>query len=74
MLSQLRYTVSGEEKMHCAGCETRIQNALKRLDGVYEVQASTDEQEIALSINTDKVGADQIEQRLEQLGYQVQRR
>lgn len=72
MISQLRYTVIGEEKMNCSGCEARIRNALQRLEGVHEVLASADEQEVALSIDTNKVDADQVEQRLKQLGYLVQ--
>jgi copper chaperone len=72
MITALRYAVTGEEKIHCEGCEARIRNALQRLDGVHEVLASAAEQEIALSINTEKVSAGQVEQRLQQLGYQVQ--
>lgn len=73
MISQLRYTLIGEERMHCGGCETRIRNALQRLDGVHEVKASVEGQEVALSLDPGKVGAEQVEQRLQQLGYQVQR-
>lgn len=72
MISELRYAVTGEEKIHCEGCETRIRNALRRLEGVHEAIANADKQEIALSIDSDKVAAEQVELRLQQLGYQVQ--
>jgi copper chaperone CopZ len=40
MAQTLEFVVTGEEKMHCAGCEQRVSNALGRLPGVQEVQAS----------------------------------
>jgi copper chaperone len=73
MIQVLNYIVTGEEKIHCEGCETRIANALKRLEGVRDVRASAQDQGIAISINTDAVTPEQVEQRLAQLGYQIAR-
>lgn len=71
MFKQINYEIVGDEKIHCGGCEVRISNALRRLDGVYDVSASADEQNISVSINTDSVSPEQIETRLDQLGYKV---
>lgn len=45
MIENLSYTVTGEEKMYCGGCETRVKNALQRLEGVYEATANHREQD-----------------------------
>ena len=39
MVIKIDFTVIGEEKMHCAGCESRVRLALSRLAGVQEVLA-----------------------------------
>ena len=39
MAQTLEFVVTGEEKMHCAGCEQRVSNALGRLPGVQSIQA-----------------------------------
>ena len=72
MIKQLRYAVAGKEKIHCGGCEARIRNVLTLLEGVHQAEASADKQEIAISIDTGKVDREQIEQRLLQMGYDVQ--
>jgi copper chaperone len=71
MIENLSYTVTGEEKMHCGGCESRVKNALQRLEGVHEVTASAGEQDIRVSIDRSKVSPEQVKARLAQIGYQV---
>lgn len=71
MTKQVLYRVIGDEKMHCEGCETRVSNALRRLDGVHDVKANANEQSISVSFNTDEVSPEQLESRLDQLGYKV---
>lgn len=67
----LRYAITGEEKMHCEGCENRVRNALQRLDGVLGVITCIEEQRITVSIDTERVRADQVDARLRQIGYKV---
>ncbi len=67
----LNLTVTGEQKIHCAGCEERIGNALGRLLGITDVQASADTQKVVVTFDPDKVSADQVRAKLEQLGYHV---
>lgn len=71
MIENLSYTVTGEEKMHCAGCESRVKNALQRLDGVHQVVAAAEGQDIRVSIDRSKISPERIEARLAQIGYEV---
>jgi copper chaperone CopZ len=71
MARTLNLTVSGEQKIHCAGCEERIGNALRRLPGIQDVQASADTQKVVVTFDPGTVSADQVRTKLEQLGYRV---
>ncbi|CEG54773.1 heavy-metal-associated domain-containing protein [Stutzerimonas nitrititolerans] len=73
MLESINYTVTGEEKMHCAGCESRVKNALQRLEGMHQVVASAEGQAIRVSIDSSKLSPEQVEARLAQIGYEVSR-
>ncbi|HDZ58170.1 MAG TPA: copper chaperone [Pseudomonas xinjiangensis] len=73
MLESINYTVTGEEKMHCAGCESRVKNALQRLEGMHHVVASAEGQTIRVSIDSSKLSPEQVEARLAQIGYEVSR-
>lgn len=67
----VQFEVVGEEKIHCAGCETRIASALRRLPGVEEVQASAETQRVNVTIDSARTSEDEVRARLAQLGYQV---
>jgi copper chaperone len=69
----VQFELIGEERIHCAGCESRIATALRRLPGVEEVQASAETQRVKLTIDPARVSADEVWARLEQLGYQVRK-
>jgi copper chaperone len=71
MIQALKYEVVGEEKIHCGGCESRITNALKRLEGVRDVAASSADQRVTVTVDKSRVSPEQLEQRLAQLGYDV---
>jgi copper chaperone CopZ len=58
-------------EMYCAGCEQRLSNALRRLPGVQEVQASATTQRVQVTVDPSQVGAEQVRAKLEQLGYQA---
>lgn len=66
------FTVVGEEKLHCEGCEQRVDRALRRLPGIREVQASHRSQRIEVGYDPDRVGEEQLRERLELLGYEVE--
>jgi copper chaperone CopZ len=71
MAQMLEFVVTGEDKMHCAGCEQRVSNALRRLPGVQDVRASAATQQVLVTIDPAQVGSEQVRAKLEQLGYQV---
>ena len=71
MIAVMQLHVSGAEKMHCAGCETRVSAALRRLPGVRDVRASAATQQIAVTIDPSAVSREQVWARLQQLGYEV---
>ncbi len=69
MKKNLDFTVVGETKINCAGCEERIGNALKRLPGVEQVQASSQTQQVKVGFDSTQTTPDQVRAKLEQLGY-----
>ncbi len=71
MARTLDYTVVGEQKIHCEGCEQRIGNALRWLPGVQDVQASSRTQEVRVSVDPATLGAADVRAKLERLGYEV---
>ncbi len=71
-IEMVEFTITGENRMHCSGCEQRIGNALRRLPGVQDVRASAHNQQVVASIDTTLVSRDQVRIKLAQLGYQVE--
>lgn len=70
-MAQTTFKVIGDQKIHCTGCEQRIGNALRRLDGVRDVKASFKTQEVAVTIDDARVEPEQLRAKLEQLGYEA---
>jgi copper chaperone CopZ len=71
MAQTLEFVVVGDEKMYCSGCEQRVSNALRRLPGVREVQANATTQHVRVTVDLSQVDAEQVQAKLEQLGYQA---
>lgn len=67
----LHFMVVGEEKLHCAGCEARVSNALRRVPGVTDVAASAETQHITVTIDPSHATPEQVQAKLEQMGYAV---
>ena len=57
--------------MHCAGCEQRVGNALRRLAGVKDVHANAGTQQVVVTFDPAQVNPEQVRAKLEQIGYQV---
>ncbi|HEX6266237.1 MAG TPA: heavy metal-associated domain-containing protein [Burkholderiales bacterium] len=74
MASTVQFEVVGEEKIHCAGCESRIAAGLRRLPGVEDVQASAETQRVRVAIDPARTSEDEVRARLAQLGYQTARK
>lgn len=72
-MQTIEFQVTGEQKMHCVGCETRIAYALRRLPGVHDVHASAKTQHVRVSFGgSGAIGVEAIEDKLRALGYEAQ--
>jgi Cu+-exporting ATPase len=71
MARTLEFTVTGEQKIHCAGCEERIGNVLRRLPGIKDVRVSHQDQRVVVTFDPTQVMPDTVRATLEQLGYHV---
>ncbi len=72
MTRTIDFMVTGERKIHCAGCELRIETALRQLPGIRNVQASAETQRVVVRSDPAQVGAEGIRAKLEELGYQAE--
>ena len=59
------------EGMVCEGCENRVKNALKLIDGVNEVEASYINGEVIVKAD-ESVDIIKIKEKIEDLGFEVQ--
>lgn len=57
------------QKIACEGCENRIQNALKNMEGIENVVASYKEGTVTIVAN--EIDIDKIKERIEDLGFTV---
>lgn len=57
--------------MTCTGCETRIENILRKLDGVIDVSASYNQSSVSVTWDTGRLGLDDIIKTIEKVGYSV---
>jgi copper chaperone CopZ len=72
MSARIDFTVTGKEKMHCSGCESRIRFALQRLAGVQHVAADAHTQRVTVAFDPDQVTSDQLRERLDLMGFEVE--
>ena len=60
-----------DKGIHCAGCEARIQNVLSGLPGIEEVKADYKTQNVRLKLDPQKLTAQAVREKLEELGYRT---
>ncbi len=73
MATKLEFTITGEQKIHCEGCEQRIARALGNLPGVRAVTASAATQKVEVKLGPTGAGPERVKAKLEELGYQLER-
>ncbi len=56
--------------MACDGCEVAVKMAVKKLDGIHQVDASYKEGSAVVSYDPSKVTPEEIEAAIEKIGYQ----
>ncbi len=57
--------------MMCEGCENRIQNAVKNMEGVELVVANHQENNVKLSLN-ENADINKIKEKIEDIGFSVE--
>jgi len=57
--------------MHCAGCESKIQKMLSRIDGIDEVMADRNDQKVSLQYNGSGETLEAAKRKITDLGYTV---
>lgn len=66
------FKITGNNTMHCGGCESTVKFALKQLAGVEVVEASHKTQQIELTFDPQFLALESISQELDWIGYQVE--
>lgn len=72
MMDRVDFAVTGDEKIHCSGCETRIRFALERMQGVQHVAADAGTQCVAVAFDPALLTPKQIRERLKEMGFDVE--
>lgn len=71
MTRTVEFTITGEQRIHCAGCEQRIGRALRQVPGVQDVRASADQQQVVATIDPRQVDPQRVREKLQALGYEA---
>ena len=58
--------------MTCGGCENAVKRTVGRLDGVTEVTASHEQQQVGVTFDPARVDLATIKEKIEKLGYRVE--
>ena len=66
-MKELEIKVNG---MMCSGCENRVQNALKQIDGIEDVKANHIEGNVKVTAR-EEVDENTIKETIEDIGYEV---
>ena len=66
----MREIVLNVNGMACGGCENRIQNAIKNIEGVENVVADHNSGKVAITLNKD-IEIETIKEVIEDIGYEV---
>ncbi len=72
MLDKIEFVVTGDSKMHCGGCEGRVDFALRRMHGVQTVAANSKTQRIVVGFNQARISLEQLRTRLAEIGFEVE--
>lgn len=60
------------EGMECTGCENRIQNAVKQIEGVEQVIANHKNGEVRITLNKE-INENEIKEKIEDIGFEVKK-
>ena len=57
--------------MTCAACSSRIEKVLNKMDGVEQANVNLALEKASISFDPDKTSIEKIEQKIEQVGFEV---
>lgn len=66
----MKETILKVEGMMCNGCENRVQNTLKNIEGVEEVTASFMNKTVKI-VSNENVSEQEVKEKIQDLGYEV---
>ena len=68
----MKETIIKVKGMVCNGCENRVQNALKTIDGIEEVIANHNDGTVKITSN-EEVQQSVMEEKIEDIGFEVEK-
>lgn len=71
MFKSLTLEVVGNDRLHCEGCEERVEQALKKVPGVNQVRAKSSNQRVKVLFDSSLLDADAITAHVARVGYQT---
>jgi copper ion binding protein len=71
MLKAITFEVTGEQKLHCASCEQRVERLLKAMQGVTQARARVQDQRIDVLFDEAVLQHIAIAKRLNDAGYET---
>ena len=71
-MKSVTFEIIGDKTLVCEGCEERVENALKTLQGVRKVRAQSRNQQIHVLFDSTILADDNtIAERIDKAGYQT---
>ena len=67
----MKETVIKVKGMVCGGCENRVQNAIKNIEGIKEVVADHNKGIVTVTSN-EEVSENTIKEKIEDIGFEVE--
>ena len=71
MLKSMTFEITGSQRLACEGCEERVEDVLKSLQGVEKVRAHAGKQRVDVLFDTAVLDPKVIAQRLGEAGYET---
>lgn len=71
MFKSVTFEVTGDQRLHCEGCEQRVERLLKAVPGIRQVRAQASNQRIDVLFDVAKLEPNAIAERIAKAGYQT---
>jgi len=71
MFKSVTFEVIGDQRLHCEGCEQRVERVLKAVPGVGRVRAQASNQRIDVLFDPAVLDPAAIAERIARAGYQT---